>query len=76
MHRDDPSGRPMGVGLFMLGTAVAAVACCFGVSLLVAVGGAGLLGLAGVALPAAAVIGMGGWAAWQLARGRKGAVKR
>ncbi|MEO6350954.1 MAG: hypothetical protein ABIP53_09920 [Candidatus Limnocylindrales bacterium] len=63
-------------GLFVLGTAVAAVVCCFGVSLLVAAGGASVLGLAGVALPVAALIGIGGWAAWHRVRGRKGAVRR
>lgn len=53
-------------GLLALGTATAAVACCLGVSLLVAAGGTAALGLAGVALPAAALIGIGGWTAWYL----------
>ena len=54
--------------LFVLGTAAAAVVCCLGVSLLVAAGGTAWLGLAGVALPAAALIGLGGWIAWYLLR--------
>ena len=55
---------------FVLGTAAAAVVCCLGVSLVVAAGGTALLGLAGVALPAAALLGLGGWAAWHLVRHR------
>lgn len=74
--RDNASGRSTRPGLFVLGTAVVAIACCLGVSFLAAIGGAGLLGLAGVALPAAALIGIGGWAASKLLRGRKGAVRR
>ena len=54
--------------LYMLGTAAAAVVCCLGLSLLVAVGGTALLGFAGVAVPAAALIGIGGWTAWYLGR--------
>ena len=54
--------------LFVLGTAAAAVACCLGFSLFVAAGGTALLGLAGVAVPAAALIGIGGWTAWYLLR--------
>ena len=50
--------------LFVLGTAAAAVVCCLGLSLLVAAGGTALLGLAGVAVPAATLIGLGEWAAW------------
>jgi len=53
--------------LFALGMAAAAVVCCLGVSLLVATGGTALLGLAGVALPLAGLIGVGGWAAWHAA---------
>ena len=45
---------------FLLGTAAIAVVGCFAVSLLAAAGGSALLGLAGVALPAAALIGIGG----------------
>ena len=56
--------------LLVFGTAAAAVVCCLGVSLLVAAGGTALLGLAGVALPAAALVGIGGWTAWHLARHR------
>jgi hypothetical protein len=52
--------------LFVLGAAAVAVVCCFGVSLLVAAGATTVLGLAGVALPAAALIGIGGWTAWYL----------
>lgn len=44
--------------LIVLGTATAAV-CCFGVSLLVAAGATAALGIAGAALPAAALIGFG-----------------
>ena len=54
--------------LFVLGTAAAAVLCCFGISLLAAAGGTAVLGLAGLALPAAALIGIGGWTAWYLVR--------
>ena len=54
--------------LFVLGTAAAAVVCCVGVSLVVAAGGTALLGLAGVAVPAAALFGIGGWTAWYLVR--------
>ena len=56
--------------LFVLGTVAAAVVCCLGVSLLVAAGGTAWLGLAGLALPAAALIGLGGWAAWYRVRHR------
>lgn len=57
-------------GLFALGVAAVAAVCCLGVSLLAAAGGTALLGLVGVALPAAAVIGIGGWTVWYLARNR------
>jgi hypothetical protein len=56
--------------LVVLATAATAVVCCLGLSLLAAAGGTALLGLAGVALPAAAVIGIAGWAAWYLAHRR------
>ena len=56
--------------LFVFATAAAAVVCCLGVSLLVAAGGTAWLGLAGLALPAAALIGLGGWAAWHRVRHR------
>lgn len=55
---------------FVFGAAAVAVVCCFGVSLLVAEGGTAALGLAGVALPAAALIGIGGWTAWYVRRNR------
>ncbi|MDA8203320.1 MAG: hypothetical protein M0Z49_11285 [Chloroflexi bacterium] len=53
---------------FLLGTAAIAVVCCFGISLLAAAGGTAVLGIAGLALPAAALIGIGGWTAWYLVR--------
>ena len=56
--------------LLVLGAAALAVVCCLGLSLLVAAGGSALLGLAGVALPAAALIGAGGWTAWYFVRHR------
>ena len=65
-----PEPPATGDGPFVLGAAVAVIACCLGVSLLAAAGGTALLGLAGVALPAAALIGIGGWAAWYLLRRR------
>ena len=52
--------------LLVLGAAAAAMVCCLGVLIVVAAGGSAILGLAGVALPAAAVIGIGGWTAWYL----------
>jgi hypothetical protein len=55
-------------GAFVLVTAAVAVACCLGVSLPAAAGATALLGLAGVALPAAALVGIGGWAVWHRAR--------
>jgi hypothetical protein len=55
---------------FVLGTAALAVVCCFGISLLAAAGGTAVLGLAGLALPAAALLGIGGWVAWYLIRHR------
>ena len=55
--------------LFVLGTA-AAVVCCLGFSLLVAAGATTVLGLAGVAVPAAALIAIDGWTAWYLLRQR------
>jgi hypothetical protein len=42
---------------FLLGTAAVAIVCCAGISLLAAAGGTGVLGLAGIALPAAALLG-------------------
>ncbi len=54
---------------FVLSAAAAALVCCFGVSLLVVAGGTAALGLAGVALPAAALIGIGVWA-WSLTHRR------
>ncbi|MFN8629259.1 MAG: hypothetical protein U0838_02770 [Chloroflexota bacterium] len=72
MHRDERGERSSGNGLFALGAAIVAVACCFGVSLLAAAGGAGLLAIAGAALPVAALIAIGGWAAWHLAHSRQG----
>ena len=67
-----PETKRLGMtsGLFVLGTAAAAVVCCFGVSLLVAAGATTVFGLAEVALPAAALIGIGGWTAWYLLRHR------
>ncbi|HYL40536.1 MAG TPA: hypothetical protein VET90_04440 [Candidatus Binatus sp.] len=56
--------------LFVLATAAVAVVCCLGISLLAAAGGTALLGLAGVALPAAALLGIGGSMAWYLIRHR------
>jgi hypothetical protein len=56
--------------LFVLGTAALAVVCCFGISLLAAAGGTAVLALAGVAVPAAALLGIGGWIAWYLVRHR------
>jgi hypothetical protein len=55
---------------FVLGTAAVAVVCCFGISVLAAAGGTAVLGLAGLALPAAALLGIGGWTAWYLIRRR------
>jgi len=54
--------------LFVLGAAAIAVVCCVGVSLLVAAGGVALLGVVGVALPIAVLLGVGGWTAWYLRR--------
>ncbi|MBI3750020.1 MAG: hypothetical protein HY262_14425 [Chloroflexi bacterium] len=71
MHEDDTGGQSTS-GLVVLGTAALAVACCLGVSLLAAVGGAGLLALAGVALPTAALIAIGAWTAWHVTRSRQG----
>ncbi len=45
--------------LFVLGTAAVAVVCCFGISLLAAAGGTAVLGFAGIALPVAALLGIG-----------------
>jgi hypothetical protein len=56
--------------LLVLGTAAVAAACCLGTSLLAAAVGTAALGLAGVALPAAALLGIGGWVAWYLVRHR------
>lgn len=53
---------------FVLGTAALAIACCFGVSLLAAAGTTTILGVVGVALPIAVLIGIGGWMAWYLLR--------
>jgi hypothetical protein len=57
--------------LFVLATAAVAVVCCLGFSLLVAAGGTALLGLAGVALPVAALLGAAGWTGWYLVRRRR-----
>jgi hypothetical protein len=57
--------------LFVLGTAAVAVVCCLGVSLLAAAGGSAVLGLAGVALPVAALLGAAGWTGWYLVRRRR-----
>jgi hypothetical protein len=54
--------------LFVLGTAAVAVVCCFGISLLAAAGGTAVLGFAGIALPVAALLGVGGWTTWYLLR--------
>lgn len=54
--------------LFVLGTVALAAVCCFGISLLAAAGGTAVLGIAGLALPAAALVGIGGWTAWYLVR--------
>lgn len=72
MREDDTGGRSTSDGLVVLGTAALAVVCCLGVSLLVAVGGAGLLAIAGVALPTAALIAFGAWTAWHPTRSRQG----
>lgn len=56
--------------LLVLGTAAVAVACCVGVSVLAAAGGTAVLGLAGLAVPAAALLGVGGWIVWSLIRHR------
>ncbi len=53
---------------FLLGTAALAIACCFGVSLLAAASTTTILGVVGVALPIAVLIGVGGWMAWSLIR--------
>ncbi|NJD29943.1 MAG: hypothetical protein FIA92_16825 [Chloroflexi bacterium] len=50
--------------LFVFGAAAVGVVCCLGLSLLAAAGSTAALGLAGVALPAAALLGIGGWTAW------------
>lgn len=63
-----PERRGMRNDLFVLGAAAVAIVCCLGVSLLAAAGGTALLGLAGVAVPAAALIGIGGWTVWYLVR--------
>lgn len=55
---------------FVLAAAAVAVVCCFGVSLLAAMGGTTVLALVGVGLPVAALIGSGGWIAWYLLRHR------
>ncbi len=55
-------------GPFVLGTAAVAIVCCFGVSLLAAAGTTTILGVIGVALPNAVLIGIGGWMAWYLLR--------
>ncbi len=52
----------------VLGTAALASACCFGVSLLAAAGTTTMLGVVGVAVPIAVLIGIGGWMAWYLLR--------
>jgi hypothetical protein len=55
---------------FVFGAAAVAVVCCFGASLLVAAGGTAALGFAGVALPVAVLLGIGGWTAWYVRRNR------
>lgn len=60
---------------FVVGTAAVAVVCCLGVSLLAAAGATTLLGIAGLGVPAA-LIGVGGWIAWYLARRRPGGKTR
>ena len=56
--------------LFVLGTAAVTVVCCFGISLVAAAGGTAVLGLAGFALPTAALLGIVGWIAWYVIRHR------
>ena len=56
--------------VLVLGTAAVALVCCFVVSLLAATGATALLGLAGLALPAAMLIGVAGWIGWYVARRR------
>lgn len=46
----------------------AALLCCFGVSFLAAAGATTLLGLVGVALPAAILVGAALWGAWLVAK--------
>lgn len=55
-------------GLLVLGAAALAIACCFGVALLAAAGTTTILGVVGVALPIAVLIGIGSWMAWHLMR--------
>lgn len=76
VQRDERGERSTSNGLFALGAAIVAVACCFGVSLLAVAGGAGLLAIAGAALPVAALIAIAGWAAWYLAHRRQGTGER
>lgn len=63
----------MRVNLYVLGVASAAVACCFGVSLLAAAGWTAVLALAGVALPVAALLAVAAAASWYIVRQRRGA---
>ena len=62
----------MRVDSSVVGAAAVAVVCCLGVSLLVAVGATTLLGLAGLAIPAAVRLGIAAWVAWYVLR-RSGA---
>ena len=55
---------------FVFAAAAVAVVCCFGVSLVAAASGTALLSLAGLALPAAALLGIVGWIAWYVIRHR------
>jgi hypothetical protein len=57
-------------GVVVLAMAAAALVCCFAVSLAVAAGGTAALSLVGVGLPAAALIGIGGWTVWYVAHKR------
>lgn len=63
-----PESRGTRDDLFVAGAAAVAVVCCLGVSLLAAAGGTARLGLAEVAVPVAALIGVVGWTGWYLGR--------
>lgn len=58
----------MKTALATLATAAAIVVCCFGLSLLAAAGTTALLGVIGVALPLAVLLGAGVWGAWAVGR--------